>query len=130
MNQIEQLMALAEQYASAAWHHLSLEESKKRHEALRAAIEQAIKLEHLNYLGAMADLEAEQEENAKLRADAERYRWLRDANDWYAEPRLDESDGTVWRLTFYTTAQIEDPSDDDSLDAAIDAALARAGEKK
>lgn len=39
---VENIMALAEQYASAAWHHLSLEESKKRHEALRAAIEQAL----------------------------------------------------------------------------------------
>jgi len=39
---IDNIMALAEQYASAAWHHLSFEESKKRHEALRAAIEQAL----------------------------------------------------------------------------------------
>jgi|GEM_PF-911867 len=55
--------------------------------------------------------------------DAARYRWLRDRNDWYAEPRLDAEDGTVWRLTFYTPAPIIDPTDDDSLDVALIAAM-------
>jgi hypothetical protein len=55
--------------------------------------------------------------------DAQRYRWLRDQNDWYAEPRLDEEDGTIWKLTFYTSARIEDESDDDNLDTAVDAAI-------
>ncbi|VFR32382.1 FIG00639676: hypothetical protein [plant metagenome] len=55
--------------------------------------------------------------------DAARYRWLRDRNDWYAEPRLDAEDGTMWRLTFYTPAQIIDPTDDDNLDVALIAAM-------
>ncbi|KAB1444164.1 hypothetical protein [Bordetella bronchiseptica] len=64
-----------------------------------------------NYLAAQTD-----------ERDAQRYRWLRDQNDWCAEPRIDETDGTVWKLTFYTSARIEDPTDDDSLDTAVDAA--------
>ena len=59
----------------------------------------------------------------QLRKDAARYRWLRDRNDWYAEPRLDEQDGTKWELVFYTPQRIEDPADDDNLDAAVDAAI-------
>jgi hypothetical protein len=39
---VEKITALADEYASAAWHHLSPDESKKRHEALRAAIEAAL----------------------------------------------------------------------------------------
>ena len=58
-----------------------------------------------------------------VQADALRYRWLRDQNDWYAEPRIDEADGTKWELVFYTPQRIEDPTDDDNLDAAIDAAM-------
>ena len=54
--------------------------------------------------------------------DAARYRWLRDMHDWYAEPRIDELDGTKWQLTFYSPQRIEDAMDDDSLDAAVDAA--------
>lgn len=55
--------------------------------------------------------------------DAARYQWLRDENDWHAEPRLDAADGTVWKLTMYSPQEIMDPTDDDSLDAAIDAAM-------
>ena len=61
-----------------------------------------------------------------LEADAKRYRWLRDRNDWYAEPRIDEHDGTKWELVFYSPQRIEDPTDDDNLDAAVDAAMAEA----
>ncbi len=57
-------------------------------------------------------------------ADAARYRWLRDRNDWYREPRLDEADGAKWELVFYSPQRIEDPTDDDGLDAAVDAAIA------
>lgn len=64
------------------------------------------------------------EELAQARKDAARYRWLRDRNDWYAEPRLDEAEGTKWELCFYTPQRITDPTDDDNLDAAIDAAIA------
>jgi hypothetical protein len=60
----------------------------------------------------------------QLRKDAARYRWLRDRNDWYAEPRIDEKDGTKWELAFYTSQRIEDPTDDNTLDAAVDAAIA------
>lgn len=69
-------------------------------------------------------VEAEFWEMQALRKDAERYRWLRDRNDWYAEPRIDEEDGTKWELVFYTPQRIEDPTDDDNLDAAVDAAIA------
>jgi hypothetical protein len=55
--------------------------------------------------------------------DAARYRWLRDWNDWYAEPRLDREDGTRWSLTFYTPAPLADPPADDSLDVALIAAM-------
>lgn len=55
--------------------------------------------------------------------EAARYRWLRDRNDWHAEPRLDAEDGTIWRLTFYTPAPIIDPTDDDNLDVALIAAM-------
>lgn len=58
-----------------------------------------------------------------LLKDVERYQWLRDEQDWYAEPRLDEEDGTKWELVFYSPQRIEDPTDDDNLDAAIDAAM-------
>jgi len=52
---IEQLMALADAYANArAWCHLDVTE--ERRQALRAAIEAALKMEHLNYLGCMEDL--------------------------------------------------------------------------
>ena len=62
----------------------------------------------------------------RLRKDAGRYQWLRDTNDWYVEPRIDEADGTMWELVFYTPMRIEDADHDDSRDAAIDAAM---GEK-
>jgi hypothetical protein len=68
---------------------------------------------------AITELRAEVE---ALKADAERYRWLRDRNDWYAEPRLDEVDGTKWELIFYSPQRIEDPTDDVNLDAAVDRA--------
>jgi hypothetical protein len=63
-------------------------------------------------------------ERDALRIIAQRYRWLRDRNDWYAEPRLDEEDGTKWELVFFSPQRIEDPTDDNSLDAAVDAAIA------
>jgi hypothetical protein len=73
-------------------------------------------------LGLNSPIEA-LEELAKARKDAARYQWLRDRNDWYAEPRLDDADGTKWELCFYTPQRITDPTDDDNLDAAIDAAM-------
>ncbi|UQN37276.1 hypothetical protein MTR80_06115 [Alcaligenes aquatilis] len=60
---------------------------------------------------------------AQEKEEAARYRWLRDRNDWHAEPRLDADDGSIWRLTFYTPAPIIDPTDDDSLDVALIAAM-------
>ena len=67
-----------------------------------------------------------------LKKDAERYRWLREQNDWYCEPRIDEGDGTRWELMCYSPQRIEDPTDDDNLDAAIDAAIdaAMGGQKE
>jgi len=59
----------------------------------------------------------------RAEAEAARYRWLRDRNDWYHEPRLDEADGTMWKLCFSTPQRVTDPTDDDSLDAAVDAAI-------
>lgn len=76
----------------------------------------------LSELGLSSPIEA-LEELAKARKDAARYQWLRDKNDWYAEPRLDEADGTKWELCFYTPQRITDPTDDDNLDAAIDSAM-------
>lgn len=60
--------------------------------------------------------------DGELVKDAIRYRWLRDRNDWHTEPRIDEKDGTIWNLTFYTAALIIDQTDDENLDSAIDAA--------
>lgn len=60
--------------------------------------------------------------------DAARYRWLRDQNDWHTEPCIDPVDGTQWNVTIYTPTKIVDPTDDDNLDAAIDAAVAEAKE--
>jgi len=74
----------------------------------------------LNYTAACAAIDAQPSDTEK---DAARYRWLRDRNDWHAEPRLDEEDGTIWKLTFYTPAPIIDPTDDDSLDVALIAAM-------
>lgn len=82
-------------------------------------------------LARIADLE---QKNAELlnemvasndARDAQRYRWLRDRNDWYAEPKVDEKEGTRWELVFYTPQRIEDPTDDDNIDAAVDAAIAQ-----
>lgn len=69
----------------------------------------------------LRDLPASQQDTL----DADRYRWLRDENEWLFEPRLDAADGTIWRLTFYTPAEVIDVTDDDTLDAAIDAARAK-----
>lgn len=65
-------------------------------------------------------------EQADAQRDAQRYRWLRDMNDWHSDPRIEDADGTKWQLTFYTSQIIEDQSDDDNLDSAIDAARADA----
>lgn len=62
--------------------------------------------------------------DADVQRDAERYRWMRDMNDWYSDARIDDADGTKWQLTFYTPQSIEDQSDDNNLDYAIDAAIA------
>lgn len=59
-----------------------------------------------------------------VQRDAERYRWLRDMNDWYSDTRIDDADGTKWQLTFYTPQSIKEQSDDNNLDYAIDAAIA------
>lgn len=62
-----------------------------------------------------------------VQRDAERYRWLRDMNDWYSDTRIDDADGTKWQLTFYTPQSIKEQSDDNNLDYAIDAAIAAQG---
>jgi len=51
MTPIDTIMALAETLAASSW--LEYADSEK---TLRAAIEQALKMEHLNYLGCMEDL--------------------------------------------------------------------------
>ena len=58
-----------------------------------------------------------------MRKDAERYRWLRDRNDWNHEPRIPESSGTFWQVATYSPYVITDVTDDDNLDNSIDAAM-------
>lgn len=101
---------------------LAMERDTERNAANARRIIRAARL--LAELGHSNDTIGALEELKAARKDAERYRWLRDRNDWYAEPRLDEQDGTKWELVFYTPQRIEDPTDDDSLDAAVDAAIA------
>ena len=54
-------------------------------------------------------------ENAALRADAERYRWLRPK--WRNETAYDRYEGARWWCAFYETSGLAK-----DLDAAIDAA--------
>ena len=77
------------------------------------------------YAAGMGDSSAQADAlDADAQRDAERYRWLRDMNDWHSDPRIDDADGTKWQLTFYTSHSTEDQSDDNNLDSAIDAARA------
>jgi hypothetical protein len=73
---VEHIMLLADEYAAASietalsytgdlMDFIDAEKSKKQ--ALRAAIEQALKMEHLNYLGCMEDLKEAAKDEALLR---------------------------------------------------------------
>ena len=67
MNQIDKITALADAYAqNAAWDR-STDDSDKQRSALRAAIEQALKMEQLNYAGALEDLAEASKDEALLR---------------------------------------------------------------
>ena len=105
-------------------HALTAEQDENHalHQQLAAigagGVEPLRKRECLHHVAEQAQIDSD------VQRDAERYRWLRNMNDWHAEPRIEDADGTKWQLTFYTPQIIEDQSDDNNLDSAIDAASA------
>ena len=70
MNQIERIMAIAEHYADGSWHRKPVAEIENRHQALRAAIEQALK---------PGEAVAWQERQAKRMKDGQVTEW----SNWY-----------------------------------------------
>jgi hypothetical protein len=94
MTNIDNIMALADEYAAASietalaytgdlMDFVDAENAKKH--ALRAAIEAALKMEHLNYLGCMEDLKEAEKTQPKQKPLA----WLpNDAIDQLEAPRL------------------------------------------